>query len=768
MPASATSQAQLVEFVAATSSSRSEAEVVGAAAELAATTIDAEVALLLDGEEVLSSTGWAPGADVGPLVRALGTCGSATVDLQDLGPVTALAMPVPSLGPGGQLVVARLDDGFEPAERALVMGMARLLGVSVDAARALEGERDARAEVEATAGERLRLLAALREREMLLTTLLEVQRAISHRRPLEEVLDLVARGTSASLGDVPVALVLQSGPAGDRLGVVASTHPALTATTGDDLVALAARAVTAPGTSSERVGGEVRLAAPVHLQGRALGALLARVAPADVEAAEGLLAAFAAHASIALGDADTAAITRQAFYDQLTRLPNRALLLDRLERALARRDATGRSTALLFVDLDRFKQVNDRYGHAVGDRVLAECAARVEGCLRADDTAARLGGDEFAVLLEDVTSEGHAVEVAERLVHAVSAPLRSLGIELGVGASVGVALAADGAGDAHALLGEADLAMYRAKAEGGGAVVVFHPSMHAERTDRLALEADLARAVDREELVLHYQPVVDLRDGRVLGAEALVRWQHPVRGLLGPDVFVPVAEATGDIAAVGRWVLREACRAAVRWRVTAPSATVAVNVSPRQVADPGFVALVRDALRDARLPPEALVLEITESMLLPGGAPVLQRLEELAHADVSVAVDDFGTGYSSLSSLRRLPVDELKVDRSFVRDMGDREGLAVVRAVLDLARALGLRCVAEGVEHAEEAALLARLGCERAQGYYFSRPLPEGALLEMLAERAAAPRPAPVPVPRQPRRRPARAERRDPAGAPRG
>ncbi|MEJ5868156.1 EAL domain-containing protein [Pseudokineococcus sp. 5B2Z-1] len=766
MPASATSQAQLVEFVAATSLSRSEAEVVGAAAELAATTIDAEVALLLDGEEVLSSTGWAPGADVGPLVRALGACGSATVELEGLGPVTALAMPVPALGPGGHLVVARLDDGFEPAERALVMGMARLLGVSVDAARALEGERDARAQVEETAGERLRLLAALREREMLLTTLLEVQRAISHRRPLEEVLDLVARGTSASLGGVPVALVLESGPAGDRLGVVASTHPGAAASA-EDLVALAVRAVAEHGTSSERVGAEVRLAAPVHLQGRALGALLARVAPADAGAAETLLAAFAEHASLALGDADTAAITRQAFYDQLTRLPNRTLLLDRLERALARRDGSARTTALLFVDLDRFKQVNDRYGHAVGDRVLAECAARVEGCLRADDTPARLGGDEFAVLLEDVASERHAVDVAERLVQAVSAPLRSLGIELGVGASVGVALAVDGEGDAHALLGEADLAMYRAKAEGGGAVVVFHPGMHAERTDRLALEADLARAVDREELVLHYQPVVDLRDGRVLGAEALVRWQHPVRGLLGPDVFVPVAEATGDIAAVGRWVLREACRAAARWRATAPSATVAVNVSPRQVSDPGFVALVRDALRDARLPPEALVLEITESMLLPGEAPVLQRLEELAHADVSVAVDDFGTGYSSLSSLRRLPVDELKVDRSFVRDMGDREGLAVVRAVLDLARALGLRCVAEGVEHAEEAALLAGLGCERAQGYHFSRPLPEAALREMLAGRAARPAAAAVPAPRQPRRRTSRSGRWESAAAPR-
>ena len=555
MDASTASQAQLVEFVAALSQHRSARGTVLAAAELTAAALDAEVGLLLRGEEVLSSTGWDRGTDLGPLRRALQRASTASLDVPGLGPVTVLATSVAALGEDGRLVVARLDDGFEACERALLLGMGRLLGVALEAARALDGERDLRAEVEATAAERLDLLAELRAREQVLTTLLEVQRAISHRRPLEEVLDLVAEGASASLGGAPVALVLESGPSADRLGVVASTDTRGAVTGAPELVALAARALH-EGAVREPVQQDVRLAAPVHLQGRATGALLVRVGAAGEAAAGDLLAAFAEHASLALGDADSVATTRQAFYDQLTRLPNRALLLDRLDGALARPRAAGRRVALLFVDLDRFKQVNDRHGHAVGDLVLRECATRLQECLRAEDTAARLGGDEFAVLLEDVAGAQHAVQLAGRVVRALSAPLRSGGGDLDVGASVGVALAVPQRCDAVSLLEDADLAMYRAKADPTTSVVLFHPRMHEERAERLELESDLRGAVARRQLVLHHEPVVDLRDGRVVGARALVRWQHPARGLLLPDAFAPVAEATGDAVELGRWVLR--------------------------------------------------------------------------------------------------------------------------------------------------------------------------------------------------------------------
>lgn len=769
------SESQLVDFLAGLARCSDRQSLLRAASRLAAGALDAEVGLVLTGPDVRAGTGWSDPRVPGDLVAAvLVARPPRQVHVPGRGVLQLLTAPLPALGPDGRLLVLRAEDAFDPDERVLLRGMAQLLGLSLDAERALHHERFLREEVELRAQERLRLLETLQAREQLLTTLLQVQRAISHREPLEEVLDLIAHGTSATLGGGRAAIMLESTLAPDEMVLAAATEEVSPVAAGR--MAVLARAAMREGRASHHVDDDVRLASPVHVQGRAIGALLVRVPAGRAAEGSGLLLAFAEHASMALGDAHAMDTLRQAFYDQLTRLPNRALLLDRLDRALLAHAEGGAGVALLFVDLDGFKRVNDTYGHAAGDLVLQACAARLRDCVRDGDTAARLGGDEFAVLLEGVRSEQEAVAVAERLARSLAQPLLLGGTEVVVGASVGVALPRRAGTSSDLLLGEADLAMYRAKqrtaGRAGGAarradaavqvppggratrtpghpedlargardrrrrsgrqetgpasVVLFEESMQRDRTDRLRLESDLQLAVERGELVVHYQPIVCLGDGQVIGAEALVRWHHPVRGLVPPDAFVAVAEEMGLIGEIGRWVLREACRAAARWGRDVPGLRVSVNVSAQQVEDPRFVGDVRDALAASGLDPRALVLEITESMLLHDDRPILDRLEALEALDVSIAVDDFGTGYSSLSSLRTLPVHVLKIDRSFVQGIAAGEDPALVRAVVQLAGALGLRCVAEGVEEESVAAVLRELGCESAQGYLYSRPLEEG------------------------------------------
>jgi diguanylate cyclase (GGDEF)-like protein/PAS domain S-box-containing protein len=434
----------------------------------------------------------------------------------------------------------------------------------------------------------------------------------------------------------------------------------------------------------------------------------------------------------------------QAFSDPLTPLANRTYFVQQLTRSLAEHRSADTAVALLLLDLDDFKNVNDSLGHVAGDQMLISVAERLRGCLRARDTAARLGGDEFVVLLENVRGEREAVEAAERVLHAVSQPLLIDGQIVMVRASVGisVAMAGEQAGD---LLRNADLAMYRAKRDGGGRCLQYATGMHAEAVARLEVKADLERAIDAEQLVVHYQPVVDLASSRIVSLEALVRWPHPRRGMVGPNDFIPLAEETGLIERLGRWVLREACNQLALWRRTIPgqsALTVSVNLSPRQLSDQNLIAEVRQTLWRAGLPPGALILEITETSLANPSVDAVSVLRALKDIGIKLALDDFGVGYSSLGHLMRYPLDIVKVDKSFVDPIGGPDdNSALLGAVLQVASALSLAATVEGIETQEQLDSLRSLGCDRGQGYLLSRPVDAESIGVLLALRTIRGRP---------------------------
>ena len=428
-------------------------------------------------------------------------------------------------------------------------------------------------------------------------------------------------------------------------------------------------------------------------------------------------------------------LSRLALHDSLTGLPNRVLFIDRLERALARADRRPRSLAVLFVDLDRFKAVNDTFGHQAGDRVLSEIASRLRSTIRPSDTVARLGGDEFALLCEDLPGPDAPVQVAERICSRLERPFRFGEDEVFVRASVGIALA-EGPAAAMDLLRDADDAMYTAKERGCGWHACANGLAERRASSRRGLENDLHRAVERGELRVFYQPQVSFRTGAVAGVEALVRWRHPRRGLIEPDYFIPLAEQTGLIVPVGAWVLEEACRQVRRWQAGGPELdlTMSVNVSPRQLADPGFIGTVGDALASSAIDPSQLCLEITEEAVVDDVEGVTETLKVLKTLGVNLAMDDFGRGRSSLSFLDRFPIDLLKIDRTFVERLrADRGSRRIVAAVIGLAHALGLVAVAEGVEGLEDHAELESLGCDFAQGYLFCEARPADALAPLLA-----------------------------------
>jgi diguanylate cyclase len=431
-----------------------------------------------------------------------------------------------------------------------------------------------------------------------------------------------------------------------------------------------------------------------------------------------------------------AASQHQALHDPLTGLPNRELFGDRVEQAIRASDRGLQPASLLLLDLDRFKDVNDTLGHHHGDRLLGEVAARLTGTLRAVDTVARLGGDEFAVLLPDATADG-AAAVAQKVRAALHQPLTLDGVGLDLDASIGIAVYPDHGGDAAELLQHADVAMYAAKQAHAG-FVVYDPAVDQHSPKRLALLGGLRRALERDELVLHYQPKADLHTGKVLGAEALVRWHHPAHGLLGPGEFIPLAERTGLIHPLTRWVLDAALRQAAAWRRAGHQLSVAVNVSTRSLLDREFPDQVADRLTAWEVPATSLVLEVTESAVMADPVLALEILGRLHALGVGLALDDFGTGYSSMAYLKALPVDELKVDRSFVGQMATSNSDAViVRSTIDLGHNLGLHVVAEGVENQATWEELAALGCDTAQGYHLGRPMPADELEQWL--RVAAP-----------------------------
>jgi diguanylate cyclase (GGDEF)-like protein len=428
-----------------------------------------------------------------------------------------------------------------------------------------------------------------------------------------------------------------------------------------------------------------------------------------------------------------AELRHRAFHDALTPLANRALFSDRADHALARQRRQGGSLAVLLLDLDGFKTVNDSLGHTAGDDLLIGVAARLSGVLRNGDTAARLGGDEFAVLLEDLDDDDTAFEVAQRVIDEVAKPFRLSGKEIFVGASIGIALGSHG-DSADDLLRNADAAMYHAKNQGKGCFCVFEPAMHSDALARLELGSDLRRALDEDELVVHYQPIVGAGSRTIDGFEALVRWHHPTRGIVPPLDFIPLAEENGLIVEIGRVVLRAACLQMAQWRRIHPHLTVAVNVSARQLTDPGLVDDVVRVLDESGLAPSALTLEITESAVIDDPQGAYARLTTIKTLGVRIAIDDFGTGYSSLSSLNHLPVDTIKIDKSFIDGVatGD-EGAGVVQAIIGIARTLRMGTVAEGVEHDDQVNRLGELGCEQLQGYCFSKPLPPDQVIALLS-----------------------------------
>ena len=749
---------QLTELLAAVAGLPDRDTIVRRTVEHAAEVLECEMAALVDRGRVVEHLGF--GATPVPLESLAELSGHAVLDLDGLGLCAVISV---ECGPvdGLRLVVGRaLDEPFASEERALLRGIAQVLSLALQARGIVEQERSSRQLSDAHAADNAELLHVVQERQTLLERLSRIQRSISSRKPLQEVLDTIVAGAAELLGEDVVALrLVDPDDAGSMLIASSMGVP-------DHLVAQTQRGPVGVGAGGRAIvedrlvhtsdyartdyplaayaddGIRAAMAAPVRQAGRAVGSLTVasrRPGRSYSTSEQEALTAFAEHVSLALNDAQSvqalhlavAEATHQSLHDSLTGLPNRALFLDRLAHAAERSARHGHTPfTVLFIDVDDFKVVNDSLGHLVGDRLLRAVAERVALELRAQDTVARLGGDEFAVLLEDV-AETEALAAADRVLRSLGRPfVLEGGSAVHVGASIGL-VAGSGGPSPEELLRDADVAMYRAKGEGKNRCTVFEPAMRDRLQARSEMEAELRTSVDAGLFAVHYQPVVDLSTGRVVSTEALVRWEHPRLGLVPPSEFVPVAEDTGLIVPIGAAVLRQACADTARWRTSAGlhDLTVSVNLSPRQLQEPALLDVVREALADSGLPPCALVLEITENLLVSDTVADAERLDSLKRLGVRLAVDDFGTGYSSLSYLSRLPVDILKVDRAFVAglDTGTSAG-KLAGAVLGVAASLGLSTVAEGVETVEQAEALLELGCPLLQGFHFARPVPAGAL----------------------------------------
>ncbi|MBZ2208860.1 EAL domain-containing protein [Massilia soli] len=428
------------------------------------------------------------------------------------------------------------------------------------------------------------------------------------------------------------------------------------------------------------------------------------------------------------------AIEHQATHDLLTGLPNRALFLDRLSLAIRRAGRSGEKLAVMFVDLDKFKSINDTLGHSAGDDLLRMVATHLGQCVRGSDTVARLGGDEFVLLLDNPLGDTTPAMIAERIAQRLGQPVMLGGQEHVVTGSIGISIYPEDGTKAEALLRQADIAMYRAKEGGRNSFQFFTQEMQNRLDARMALEQGLHRALQRDEFVLHFQPQVDLRSGRIVGMEALVRWQSPELGLVPPMQFIPVAEESNLINAIGQWVLNKACATLRGWLdAGVPVVPIAVNVAASQFSDQEMDELVRSTLERHRVAPELLELELTESLSMVDPEASIALMHRLKATGIGMSIDDFGTGYSNLSYLKRFPVDKLKIDQSFTRGLtSNPEDRSIVTAVIRMAHSLGLRAIAEGVETDGQLRLLAAEGCDEIQGYYFSRPVPEQAMLAML------------------------------------
>jgi diguanylate cyclase (GGDEF)-like protein len=713
---------QLVEFLASVSSYADAPSAILGAVETAAAALEAEVAAVVVGDRVEAAIGYPRGKIPETELVAAAKQPLGRLRVEGLGECRTASVPVEGDHLGWLMVARHWGEDLSDAEKDLLRGMGRVLAMALES---------------------VRLLDSVRERQALLERLSRLQRSIAGRVDLQNVLDSIVAGAAELLGDEVAALQMIAGDDETRLDLVSSVG------IDEDVLATVRRASIGQGASGRAIsegrlvtledyadtpkanpelasdGLQAAMAAPVFQRGEIAGSLVVGTRNRGRAYSDGerdVLTAFAEHAGLALNDAQAVAETvHHAFHDSLTDLPNRALFLDRLENATAGSDRGANSIAVLFIDLDGFKTVNDSLGHEAGDELLVMVAERLCGELRPDDTAARFGGDEFAILLEEVADRATARNVAQRILESFEQPFELRGREVSVTASIGIS---DGTHPPDHLLRNADLAMYQAKNRGKGRYEIFEPGMHAAVVERLELEADLRQALSREEFLLHYQPVCRLETGEVVGVEALARWEHPARGLIEPKDFIPLAEESRQILALGRWVLREACRQAAVWQARHRGALeMSVNLSGIQLEQPDLVAEVRSALERADLDPASLTLEITETALMSDSEANIEKLQALKALGVRLAVDDFGTGYSSLEYLRRFPIDILKVAKSFVDDLqGPAEGAPLVQAILDLADSFGLSVVAEGIEHAAQRDRLVELGCEFGQGFYFAVP----------------------------------------------
>jgi diguanylate cyclase (GGDEF)-like protein len=747
---------QIAEFLAAVSAYEDEPAALDGAVERAAEAVEAEVAAVVRDGTVLASVGFRAGHVPDDAIVALaGGARPPVLQVPGAGGCAVVTVPVDC---DTTLLVARSGEPFASEEALLLRGMGRVLAQALRMLRALDNERALRQEAQRHMAEKERLLAALQERQTLFERLFRIQRSISHRMPIGEVLDSITHGAVDLLGDDTASLrVIDENAPGQTV---------LLSTVGIDPVVMQSlqRLSLNEGLNGQAIvhgrlviaedygaaphahqalavyGLQAAMAAPVSRNGEIVGSLLVgsfqrrSYSPAEQE----ILLAFAEHASLALNDAAAVDGMRRAFddavhqatHDSLTGLPNRSLVLDRLDQALARSQRTGRRVTVLFTDLDRFKVINDSFGHTAGDGVLLRVSQRLQGAVRPHDTVGRLAGDEFVIVCEGLTDRD-ALDVAERVAAAVSKPIMLGGRESVITASIGIAHAEPGT-RAEDMLRDSDVAMYGAKERGRCRIELFDAEMRRRLIDRLELERCLRSALTSGELRLEYQPIVSFGDWRVSAAEALVRWEHPERGLVLPTEFVPVAEESGLILPLGRWVLVEACRQLAAWRAAGRTELrVTVNLSARQFSDPDLTAVVAEALARAGLPGDALWLEITESVLMEEVEAAADTLLALKRLGVHLSVDDFGTGYSSLSYLKQFPVDVLKIDRSFIDGLGtDPEDGAIVLAIVSLARALRLEVVAEGVEHLHQLEALQRLGCNAVQGFLLARPVPADRLPE--------------------------------------
>jgi diguanylate cyclase (GGDEF)-like protein len=739
---------KLAEFLSLISCFNDETTATRRGIEHVAEVLDAQVAALVRGGTLIAAVGFGEGEV--PVEALIGAAegGERTLDVPGAGACSTVGVPLEDDRPVHLVVARRVDKPFTEDEIGLLRGMGRVLTLGLRNLRLLENERALRSDSERQASENARLLGALRERQVLLERLAQLQREIVDRVPLNEVLESVVEGACELLGD-EVGVLRLTDPDDPSHGTVVASIGAegelLTARRRQPLAAgLGGRAIRERGAViADAVSGvaspeltrdfpaeglTAAMATAVHERGTAIGSLgvgSRRPGREYDSRDQQVLLSFAEHASLALNHARAVEeAVHEALHDSLTGLPNRSLFLDRLRHAVARAERYDAPVAVLFCDLDGFKTVNDSLGHRTGDRLLVSVAKRLADSLRPGDTIARLGGDEFAVLLEEVPEPGDAARAAQRLLDSLKPPFQLREREFFISASIGIAA---GIKEAETLLRDADLAMYRAKSRGKGRYAIFEPGMHTAVIDRMDLELDLKRAIERDELVLVYQPIFSLRSGAVAGVEALIRWQHPTRGMVLPEHFVPLAEESGVINELGRWVLRRACHQGALWRAKYPghpALQIGINVSAAQLREPGLRDEVAEALASAQLDASGVTLEITETALMESFETAIEQLNGLKELGVDLAIDDFGIGHSSLRYLRRLPLDNLKIEKSFVEGIGRPDDEPdLLRAIVDLADIFGLTVVAEGIERVEQRERLLELGCELGQGHLLSEPL---------------------------------------------